>query len=77
MGKLMSLDEYITVRFTPASAPSKRMMLEWIAKGDLVAQKIGRKYYIDLKNGDPLLADSLLNKILGDLGDEKTSIKRK
>ena len=44
MGKLMSLDEYITLRFTPASAPSKRMMLEWIAKGDIVAQKIGRKY---------------------------------
>ena len=26
MGKLMTIDEYITVRFTPASAPSKRMI---------------------------------------------------
>jgi hypothetical protein len=75
MGKLMTIDEYITVRFTPASAPSKRMMLDWIAKGDLVAQKIGRKYYIDIKIGDPLLADSLLNKILGDDHHEETSVK--
>jgi regulator of extracellular matrix RemA (YlzA/DUF370 family) len=66
MGKLMTIDEYISVRFTPESAPSKRMMLEWIAKGDLVAQKIGRKYYI----GDPLLADNLINKILGDDHEE-------
>lgn len=70
MGKLMTIDEYITVRFTPASAPSKRMMLDWIAKGDLVAQKIGRKYYIDIKIGDPLLADNLINKILGDDHEE-------
>ncbi len=74
MGKLMTLDEYREVRFTPASAPSKRMLLDWIAKGDLVAQKIGRKYYIDIKVGDPLLADTLLNKILGDRNEE-TSIK--
>jgi regulator of extracellular matrix RemA (YlzA/DUF370 family) len=70
MGKLMTIDEYIAVRFTPKSAPSKRMMLEWIAKGDLVAQKIGRKYYIDIKIGDPLLADNLINKILGDDHEE-------
>ena len=70
MGKLMTIDEYIAVRFTPKSAPSKRMMLEWIAKGDLVAQKIGRTYYIDIKIGDPLLADNLLNKILGDDHEE-------
>lgn len=75
MRKLMTLDEYREVRFTPSSAPSKRVMLEWIAKGDLVAQKIGRKYYIDLKIGDPLLADPLLSKII--LGDrnEEASIK--
>ena len=74
MGKLMTLDEYVAVRFTPASAPSKRMMLDWIAKGDLIAQKIGRKYYIDIKIGDPLLADSLLTTIVGERYEE-TSIK--
>jgi hypothetical protein len=80
MSKLMTIDEYLATAFSAGSIPTKRTALDWIRRGDLLAHKIGRKYYVDMSNGDPLLTtsnDSLLNKILGDLGDEKTSIKRK
>ena len=79
MSKLMTIDEYLATAFSAGSIPTKRTALDWIRRGDLLAHKIGRKYYVDMSNGDPLLTtsnDSLLNKILGDLGDEETSIKR-
>ena len=75
MSKLMTIDEYLATAFSAGSIPNKRTVLAWIARGDLRATKIGRKYYIDLRHGDPLLATSnhfLLNKILGDR-NEKTS----
>lgn len=79
MSKLMTIDEYLATAFSAGSIPNKRTALDWIRRGDLLAHKIGRKYYVDISNGDPLLTtsnDSLLNKILGDR-NEKTSIKRK
>ena len=63
----MTIEEFIVTRFTPESAPSKRTVLSWIRRGELLAKKIGRKYYIDNTMGDPLLAQSnhsLLTKIL-------------
>ena len=77
MQKLMSIDEYLSTKFTEDSIPSKRVVLDWIKRGDLLAHKIGRKYYIDTNKGEPLLTQSnhsLLTNILGDLGDEKTSV---
>ena len=77
MRKLMSIDEYLATKFTEDSIPNKRVVLDWIKRGDLLAHKIGRKYYIDTNKGEPLLTQSnhsLLTNILGDLGDEKTSV---
>ena len=77
MSKLMSVDEYLRTAFTAGSIPTKRTALDWIRRGDLLALKIGRKYYVDMSKGDPLLTTSnhsLLNNILGDRYEE-TSIK--
>ena len=73
MSKLMTIDEYLATVFSAGSIPNKRTVLAWIARGDLRATKIGRKYYIDMRHGDPLLTTSnhfLLNKILGDRNEE-------
>jgi hypothetical protein len=63
MSKLMTIDEYLASKFTPDSIPSKRSVLEWIRRGDLLATKIGRKYYIDT-NSDPLRSQQPSHKIL-------------
>lgn len=68
MQKLMSIDEYLATKFTKDSIPTKRVVLNWIKRGDLLAHKIGRKYYIDTSKGEPLLTQSnhsLLTKTKG------------
>lgn len=44
---LMKIQEYIETQFTPASAPDRRTVRNWIQRGDIYGERLGRDWYVD------------------------------
>lgn len=64
--KLMTVDEYINVRYSEQSRPRKRTIISHIINGMLPGRKLGKFYYVDIdaeksSTGNPLMDRVLLN----------------
>jgi hypothetical protein len=45
--KLITVDEFITRYFSPASRPTTHSVWRWIRDEQLKARRVGHRYYID------------------------------
>jgi hypothetical protein len=66
--KLMSIDEYLSIRYTEGSRPCRATIIRRIQQGMLPGKKQGHRYYVNLtaeerSTGDPDV-DLLVNKVL-------------
>lgn len=60
--KLVTLDEYLEIAYSPKSRPSRRKIIRLLNEGVIQGRKYGRMYYIDMdveakahRTGNPLV----------------------
>jgi len=63
--KFITVDEYIGLRYTEKSPPSKRTILRLIRLGELPAKKIGRSYYVNIEAEAQKSGNPLVDRVLG------------
>ena len=62
--KLMTVDEYINIRYANNSRPHKRTIIRHILMGVLPGKKIGKFYYVDIANEQRMTGNPLVDRVL-------------
>ena len=63
--KFITVEEYIGLRYTEKSPPSKRSIIRLIRLGELPAKKVGRIFYVDIEAETRKTGNPLVDRVLG------------
>lgn len=63
--KFITVEEYIGLRYTKLSPPSKRTIIRLIHLGDLPAKKVGKIFYVDIEAEAKKTGNPLVDRVLG------------
>lgn len=61
MVKLISIDDWIASKFVAGSGPSSISVRRWCRDGEIPAQKVGGKWYIEIRD---TVTDELIRQVL-------------
>lgn len=60
--KLMTLKEWAETTFTANSRPARTTLYDWISRGDIPVRKIGRQFFVEVRENGQETENPAVNK---------------